>query len=58
MAQSQDNFIPTDRTRINLNDEREVRYWCDTLGCRADELRVAVNSVGGSVADVKVYMGK
>lgn len=57
MPQDQSSHMPADRTRINLNEEKDVRYWCDTLNCRPDELRVAVNSVGESVADVRIYLG-
>ena len=37
-----------DRTRINLSQEHEVRYWTKELGCTADELRRAVARAGSS----------
>ncbi len=58
MADKLDERGPQDRSRIDLNEERDVRYWCDKLNCRPDELRVAVNAVGVSVNDVKIYLGK
>lgn len=33
---------PQDRSRINLNEEWEVRSWTKTLGCTADALREAI----------------
>jgi hypothetical protein len=35
-----------DRSRINMSQEHEVRYWTEKLGCTADELRAAVEAVG------------
>ena len=35
-----------DRQRINMNQEHEVRYWSEKLGCTADELRKIVDEVG------------
>ncbi len=49
---------PQDRSRIDVNEEWEVRYWCEKFGCTPDELRVAVDAVGVSVDDVKTYLGK
>ena len=37
-----------DRTRINLSQEYEVRYWTNTLGCTEDALRAAIQSAGSS----------
>ena len=42
-----------DRLRINLNQEHEVRYWSEKLGCTADELRRIVDEVGPMAADVE-----
>lgn len=35
-----------DRSRINVNQEHEVRYWSEKLGITADELRQIVGEVG------------
>jgi hypothetical protein len=37
-----------DRTRINLSEDYEVRYWCEKFGVTEDELRAAVKRVGNS----------
>jgi len=47
---SDDTELPggQDRTRINLSQEHEVRYWTKELGCTAEELRAAVQRAGSS----------
>jgi hypothetical protein len=35
-----------DRSRINVNQEHEVRYWSQKLGISADELKQIVGEVG------------
>ena len=42
-----------DRTRINVNQEHELRYWSEKLGCSPDELRSIVDEVGPLAADVE-----
>jgi hypothetical protein len=42
-----------DRTRINLGEDYEVRYWSDKFGVSKEELKAAVKKVGNSVAAVK-----
>ena len=44
---------PQDRSRVNLNQEHEVRYWAKHFGCTEDELREAVRKVGNSAEAVK-----
>jgi hypothetical protein len=34
-----------DRSRVSMEDQHEVRYWTETLGCSKDELAVAVARV-------------
>jgi hypothetical protein len=41
-----------DRTRINLSEDYEVRYWCEKFGVTEDELRAAVKRVGNSAKAV------
>src|SRR5262245_31271424 len=36
------------RSRISMNEERELIYWTGTLGCSKDELFAAVARVGHS----------
>ena len=49
---------PQDRTRINVNEPHEVRYWTQTLGVTEAQLRSAVAAAGVEVKDVRVYLGK
>jgi Protein of unknown function (DUF3606) len=44
---------PQDRTRINLHQEHEVRYWTTTLGVSKEQLEAIVRQVGDSVEAVK-----
>jgi len=47
---------PRDRTRINVNEPWEVRWWTKQLGCTEAKLREAVKAVGVMVVDVKRYL--
>ena len=48
MAKNFKNRGVLDRSRININKKREVRYWTGALGCSNDELATAVARVGNS----------
>src|SRR5262245_17060202 len=48
MAKSSNKEGAPDRSRINMNEADEVRYWTEALGCSTDELAVAVARVGTS----------
>ena len=43
---------PQDRSRINVDENWERRYWAKELGVSEDRLRRAVEKVGVSVAAV------
>lgn len=47
---------PQDSRRINLDQEHEVRYWCDKFDCTEKELQDAVSRVGDSAAVVQRYL--
>lgn len=49
---------PQDRTRINLNEDYDVRYWTETFGCTREELAAAVQLVGSSSDRVREELGK
>jgi hypothetical protein len=49
---------PADRTRINVNEPYELRYWIQELGVSANALRAAVKAVGVMAADVRAYPKK
>lgn len=44
---------PQDRTRINVNEEHELRYWSETLNVSPERLREIVQQVGVSADDVR-----
>ena len=45
-----------DRSRINVNQEHEVRYWTKALGVSEDELRRAVGEVGVAADKVREHL--
>ena len=47
-----------DRTRINVNEAHEVRYWTQTLGVTEQQLRSAIAAAGVEVKEVRNYLGK
>jgi hypothetical protein len=49
---------PQDRSRINIHESWEVRYWSKRLGVTPTELRRAVRSAGPMVKDVRRELRK
>jgi hypothetical protein len=45
-----------DRSRINLEQDYEVRDWSKTLGVTKEELIAAVKAVGNSADKVREYL--
>ena len=45
-----------DRTRININEEYEVRDWADRFGVSQEDLKAAVARVGDRVHAVERYL--
>jgi Protein of unknown function (DUF3606) len=52
------NRGPADRSRINVHEDYEVRYWTNHFGITAAQLHAAVRAVGPMVADVRRHLGK
>ena len=46
-----------DRSKINMNEDYEVKYWTRHFGVTHYELRRAVDRVGNSVAAVRKQLG-
>jgi len=42
-----------DRTRINTEEDYELRYWSEKFGVSQDQLKAAVKKVGNSVSAVE-----
>jgi hypothetical protein len=48
---------PQDRSRINMTQAHEVKYWTKTLGVSESELSRAVGAVGSSADKVREFLG-
>jgi hypothetical protein len=58
MADNLDDRGPQDRSRINVNESWELRYWTRHFGVSEEQLRAAVNTAGTSVEAVGKQLGK
>lgn len=58
MADNLHHTGPQDRSRINVNEEWEVRYWTEELGVSKERLAELVREVGPSVNAVRQRIGK
>ncbi len=45
-----------DRSRVNVHEDYELKYWTQKFGCTAEELKAAVQAVGPSVKAVEQYL--
>jgi hypothetical protein len=44
---------PQDRSKINMHEDYEVRYWTKELGVNKEQLQKLVDKVGNSAAAVR-----
>src|SRR4051812_7146267 len=58
MADDKTKLGQADRSRINMSEDYEVRYWTKHLGVTQDELKRAVDKVGNSAPAVRRELGK
>jgi hypothetical protein len=58
MADDLTNKGSQDRSRINMNEDFEVKYWTRHLGVSREDLQKAVEKVGNSAAAVRKELGK
>jgi len=47
------NKGPQDRSKINMREDYEVKYWTKELGVSKEKLQKAVDKVGNSAAAVR-----
>ena len=47
-----------DRSKINMHEEHEVKYWTKQLGVSKEELQRAVDKVGNGAAAVRKQLGQ
>ena len=45
-----------DRTRINVNEDYELRDWSKKFGVTADQLKAAVKAVGTNAQAVEAHL--
>lgn len=53
MTDELSQFKPLDPGRILADDDLEVQYWCQQLGCTEAALREAIFKVGDHVTAVR-----
>jgi len=58
MSDNKLNRGEPDHSRINLDEDYEVKYWTRHLGLSAEELKRLVDKVGNSAAAVRKELGK
>jgi hypothetical protein len=47
-----------DRSRINMHEDYEVKYWCKHLGVAREELQRLVDKVGSAASAVRKELGR
>jgi len=57
MSDDLKNRGPADRSRVNVHEEWERRWWCEHYGVGEEKLREAVKKVGVMADDVKKELG-
>ena len=57
MADDKLNRGEPDRSKINMSEDYEVKYWTEHLGVTKDELQKVVNRVGTLAKDVEREFG-
>ena len=58
MADDPKNRGPQDRSRVNISEDYELRYWSEKWGVTPDQLKAAVAKVGASADAVARQLGK
>jgi len=48
--------VPQDLTRVNLEEDWEVRYWCTRFNVGTEKLRSCVAEVGPAFTDVEARL--
>ena len=57
MADNKTKRGQPDRSKINMSEDYEVKYWAKELGVTRDELQRIVDKVGNSAAAVRKELG-
>jgi len=56
MSDDKSKGHPSDRSRINIHEDYEVRYWSTKLDCTSEQLLEAVGSAGVMADKVELYL--
>jgi hypothetical protein len=56
MADDKSKRGPQDRSRINLSEDYEIRYWTDKFGVSKAQLEEAVRDVGSAADAVEAEL--
>jgi hypothetical protein len=56
MSDDKGNRGPADRSRVNVHEDYEVRYWTGKFGCTKQQLEDAVRRVGPMARDVEEHL--
>lgn len=57
MSDNLTNRVQPDRSKINMHEDYEVKYWSHALGVSRETLQKAVDKVGNSAAAVRKELG-
>jgi Protein of unknown function (DUF3606) len=57
MSDNLTNRVQPDRSKINMHEDHEVKYWTHALGVSKEALQKAVDKVGNSAATVRKELG-
>ena len=57
MASNRIDSGPVDRTRINMNEPFELRYWSKELGVSLAQLKAVVDKVGDTTDAIRQELG-
>lgn len=49
---------PVDSSTISLEQDHEIKYWCNKFNCTEEQLKQAVHTKGKSAKQVEEYFGK
>lgn len=58
MADDRTKRGPQDRSRVNTDEDYEVRYWAEKWGVSSEQLKAAVAKVGNSADAVARELSK
>jgi len=56
MSDDKSKGSPSDRSRINIHEDHEVRYWSTKFDCTSEQLVEAVGSAGVMADKVELYL--